>query len=97
MAAELVEGRPDVRLPFGDQACCLDDEHDRIAKHDVAEGVEEPGAVTERRSGLQADVSGAEEHQLAVDDADQELERGDEPVRHPSVGLTSRRAPARRF
>lgn len=43
---------------------------------------EESFAVLKRRGGLQADVSGVEEYQQVVDDADQKLERGDEPIRY---------------
>jgi hypothetical protein len=42
MALELVESRPDVLLPFGDQAGHLHDEHGRVSEHDAAEGDEEP-------------------------------------------------------
>lgn len=59
----------------------LHDEHDNIAEHDAAEGDEEPVAVL-GRGGLQANVFVTEEHQLAVSDADQELDWGDEPVFH---------------
>jgi transposase-like protein len=82
VALELVAGGADVRLPGGDQAGDLHDEHDRVVEHDLAEGDEESLAVPERRGGLQADVPGAEEHQQEVDNADQELERRDEPVRY---------------
>ena len=83
VAAELVESRPDVLLPGGDQACGLHDEHDRVVEHDVAEGEQEPCAVFERRCGLQADVSGLAQHQQAMDNVDPELERGAQPVRRP--------------
>jgi putative transposase len=63
VALGLVAGRPDVRLPAGDQAGDLHDEYDRIAEHDAAEDYEEPFTVPKRRSGLQADVLGAEEYQ----------------------------------
>lgn len=44
------------------------------------EADEESLIVPERRSGLQADVSGVEEYQPEMDNADQELERSHEPV-----------------
>jgi hypothetical protein len=89
VAAELVAGGAHVRLPGGGQACGLHDEHDRVLEHDVAEGDEEPVAIPERRSGLQADVPGAEEHQQAMDDANQELERGAQSVRDPVRGASA--------
>jgi hypothetical protein len=88
LAAELVEGRADVRVSCGNPAGDLHDEHDRIAEHDFAQDHEESLLVPERRSGLQANVSSVEEHQQEMDDADQELERGDEPVRHPVRGAS---------
>ena len=83
LASELVEGHPDVWLPGGDQAGGLHDEHDRVFEHDAAEGVEEPVTVPKRRGGVQAALLGVAQHQQEVDNADQELERCDEPVRHP--------------
>jgi hypothetical protein len=83
VAAELGAGRADVLLPRRDHVSGLHDEHDRVAEHDAAEGVEEPGSVPERRGGIQAALPGVAQHQPEVDNADQELERRDESVRHP--------------
>ena len=46
----------------------------------TTESVEEPVAVSERRGGVQVDVLGIAEYQPAMDNADSELECGDEPV-----------------
>jgi len=83
LEAELGTGRPDVLLPFRDQAGGLHDEHDRIFEHDTAEGKQESAAVPKRRGGLQADVLGPAQHLQEVDNAYPELERGSESVRYP--------------
>lgn len=83
MAIELGASSTDVRLSGKSAVSDLHDEHDRVFEHDTAEDHQEPVVVPKRRSGLQADVSGIEKYQQAMDNADQELERRAQSVRDP--------------
>ena len=89
LGAELGAGHLDLLLPGGNPAGDLYDEYHRVLEHDAAQGVEEPSAVPERRGGFQAALPRVEQDQQEVDNAAQELERGDEPVRGPLRGTSA--------
>ena len=82
VAAEVDRLHHALRLPAGDPQGDLHDECDRVGEQRDSEVHAQPQAVPQRGVGLEAGVPGDPRSVQALDDADQGLEGGPQPLRH---------------
>ncbi len=82
MAAELEQSDSDVLVRAGDSQSHLHDQYDWVAQYDAAEDHQKPSDVPVGWSGIQDTLLSLEKHQQTVDNADTELERRVESIRH---------------